>query len=177
MSNAMTMYNYHAWANQTLFNHLKALPRELYHQEVQSVFSSVAKAMAHIYIVDLGWMEILEGRSMSDALVFARSFLQDTEAKSIEELESLYGELAQRGKALLGRLDPEQVIVLDNPYAGVRDTSFAEMVMQIATHGAYHRGHVGAILRQLGHSSTMTDYALYWYRGAAQDAAEEAPTV
>lgn len=175
MSNAMTMYNYHAWANQTLFNHLKALPRELYHQEVQSVFSSVAKAMAHIYIVDLGWMEILEGRSMSDALVFARSFLQDTEAKSIEELEAMYSELAGRYQALLGQLDLEQVIVLDNPYAGVRDTSVAEMVMQVATHGAYHRGHVGAMLRQVGHSSTMTDYALFWYQGT-QDAAVETTT-
>lgn len=167
MSNAMTMYNYHVWANQTLFNRLKELPREIYHQEVQSVFSSVAQAMAHIYFVDLAWVEIWEGRSMSDALVYARSVLQDAEAKSIEELEAMYGELAKRGKALLGRLNPEQVIVLDNPYAGVRDTSVAEMVMQVATHGAYHRGHVGAMLRQMGRSSTMTDYALYWYQGAA----------
>lgn len=52
---------------------------------------------------------------------------------------------------------------LDNPYAGIRDTSYAEIILQIVNHGTYHRGNITAMLRQMGHASTMTEYALYWY--------------
>ncbi|MDF2647517.1 MAG: dinB [Paenibacillus sp.] len=57
----------------------------------------------------------------------------------------------------------EKRIMLDNPYTRLRDTSLSEMVLQVVNHGTYHRGNITAMLRQMGHASVMTEYALFWY--------------
>ncbi len=55
MSNfALQFYDYNIWANNQIFNRLKELPKDVYHQEVQSVFSSISSVMAHVYLSDLG---------------------------------------------------------------------------------------------------------------------------
>ncbi|WP_405078856.1 DinB family protein [Paenibacillus chitinolyticus] len=59
--------------------------------------------------------------------------------------------------------DLDQRFILDNPFTRKRDTSYAEVLLQVANHGTYHRGNLSAMLRQIGQSSVMTEYALYWY--------------
>ncbi|WP_328006966.1 DinB family protein [Heyndrickxia acidicola] len=49
---ALKMYDYHVWANQTLFNRLKELSNDVYHLEIQSVFPTISKVVSHMYIVD-----------------------------------------------------------------------------------------------------------------------------
>lgn len=163
-NHAVTMYNYHVWANQTIFHRLKELPQEIYTREIQSAFPSVAKTMSHIYTVDLCWLHILSGKNMSEAMTLANQDKEEMEAKSIEDLEEAFSRLSERYKAFIEeQADLEQTIILDNPFAGLRETSFAEILMQVANHGSYHRGNIGTMLRQVGHSTVMTDYALYWY--------------
>lgn len=163
---AVGMYDYHAWANQTLINRLKELPPAVFRQEVTSVFPTVAKVIAHIYLVDRTWFEILGGMSMNAAMAIFRDITEATESKSLDELEAMYIELSQQFKAFLREQpDLEKVINLDNPYAGIRDTSMAEMVLQVVNHATYHRGNITAMLRQMGHPSVMTEYALFWYAG------------
>ncbi|MCC0567336.1 DinB family protein [Brevibacillus borstelensis] len=162
------MYDYHVWANQTIFNHLKQLPQEVYTMEMQSVFPSVSKVMSHIYMVDHCWYDILSGKSMNEALASANQLIEQAEAKSIEELDALFSDLSERYKAFFSRQDNmDQTIELDNPYAGFRKTSYAEIVLQVVNHGTYHRGNISAMLRQIGHASVMTEFALFWY--AKQD--------
>ena len=84
----------------------------------------------------------------------------------------MYAELSVRFKAFLkDQSDLEKKITLDNPYAGVRETSLAEMVLQVVNHATYHRGNVTAMLRQMGYASVMTEYALFWYAGANEEVA------
>lgn len=162
--NAKQMYEYHVWANQTLINRLKELPEEVYTKEIQSVFSTVSKAISHIYTVDSCWLHILNGVSMPEALSISLPLQEQMEKKTIQEMESLYTELASRFTSVLDSLDNmDETITLDNPYAGVRDTSYSEIILQIVNHGTYHRGNITAMLRQMGHASVMTEYALFWY--------------
>jgi uncharacterized damage-inducible protein DinB len=58
--------------------------------------------------------------------------------------------------------------LLDNPFAGIRQTRLSEIVLQVTNHGTYHRGNISTMLRQLGHASAMNDYALFWYQEAAE---------
>ncbi|MCS7463294.1 DinB family protein [Paenibacillus doosanensis] len=161
---ALDMYDYHVWANKTMLGRLKELPREVYRQQVQSVLPSVSFAMAHIYIVDSTWLSILSGTDMREAIAAANEVKEQAEAASIEELEAMMMELSERYKAFFKRQDSmERTIVLDNPYAGVCEKSLSEIVLQVVNHATYHRGNVTAMLRQMGHASTMTEYALYWY--------------
>jgi len=161
-----SMYDFHTWANQTLFNRLRELPEEVYTQEVQSVFPTVAKVMNHIYMVDHSWLTIMSGVDMREAMSGVGELEKQLETKNVVELQAMYKELAERFTAFFDQEpDLERKLVLDNPYTSIRDTSLAEMVLQVVNHGTYHRGNVTAMLRQMGHASVMTEYAAYWYWG------------
>ncbi|WP_139997292.1 DinB family protein [Paenibacillus paridis] len=158
------LYDYHVWANKIIFNRLKELPPHLYNQEIQSVFSSVSKVMAHIYKVDCGWLDILMGKSMKEAMEASFQIEADAESRSLEELEAMYDELSARFKACINEHpDLEKEVILDNPYAGILNTRYSEFIIQVVNHGTYHRGNLSAMLRQLGHSSVMTEYGLFMY--------------
>lgn len=160
----LELYDYHVWTNKRIFDHLKELPQEIFDQEIQSVFPSVSKALSHIYIVDYCWLEILSGKSMSEAMEFGNQLRNEIEAKNIEDLDKAFYELSKQYKVFLNQQeDLDQKLVLDNPYTRVRETSLSEMVLHVVNHGTYHRGNITAMLRQMGHESVMMDYALYWY--------------
>lgn len=73
-----------------------------------------------------------------------------------------------RSCPLHNQSDLEQTILLDNPFAGIRQTRLSEIVLQVANHGSYHRGNVSTMLRQVGYASTMNDYSLFWYQVPAE---------
>lgn len=168
MTYPVKMYQYHAWANQAIFNRLLELPGELYNQKIHSVFPSVAAALIHIYTVDFCWLKVLTGWDMKDALTEAHQMGGELEDLGAEELQLRFIELSDGYLSFFrGHPDLEQLITLDNPYAGIRDTRQSEIVLHVVNHGTYHRGNIAAMLRQLGSSSTMTDYAFFWYQEEA----------
>ncbi|MET1180890.1 DinB family protein [Peribacillus simplex] len=158
------LYNYHVWANQRIIDHLKTLSPEKYQKEMKSVFSSVSKVLSHIYLVDYGWLNILEGQNMSEAMQSSLQLQEKIEKLPIEDLEMEFHTLSTRFISFLkSQEDIEKRIMLDNPWASLRETSLSEMILHVVNHGTYHRGNISAMLHQLGASSVMTDYAFYWY--------------
>ncbi|WP_045520932.1 DinB family protein [Neobacillus niacini] len=158
------LYNYHVWANQRIIDHLKTLSSEKYQKEMKSVFSSVSKVLSHIYLVDYGWLNILEGQNMNEAMQYSLQLQEKIEKLPIEVLEMEFHTLSTRFKSFLkSQEDIEKRIMLDNPWASLRETSLSEMILHVVNHGTYHRGNISAMLHQLGDSSVMTDYAFYWY--------------
>ena len=158
----VNMLEYHVWANQTMFNRLLELGNEIYHKEILSVFPSISKVVSHMYIVDQLWFHIISGISMSDALKIEKV---ETDSKNIEEIYKIFAELSHRYKDFLNKQkDLDKKLVLDTPWAGRRETSLSEMVMHLVTHGAYHRGNITAMLRQMGQASVTTDMTSYWYK-------------
>ncbi|KRE31597.1 DinB family protein [Paenibacillus sp. Soil522] len=176
-NHVVRFYDYHVWANKIIFNRLKELPRHLYNQEIQSVFPSVSKVMAHIYKVDCGWLDILMGKSMKEAIEDSFQLQEDAEARSLEELEVMYDDLSMRFKTFINEHeDIEKEVVLDNPYAGILNTRYSEFIIQVVNHGTYHRGNLSAMLRQMGHSSVMTEYGLFMYKDESNTSMTTAPT-
>ncbi|NRD77757.1 damage-inducible protein DinB [Bacillus sp. BRMEA1] len=160
----LKMYDYHAWANGVIMDRFKELPQDIYHKEIQTGFSSISKVLSHIYVTDYIWFDIISGKDMKEALAYADQLREQIESKSIEEMKNLFLDLSERYKELLnsqGNLDG--VIMVDNPYAGLLETSVSETVIHVVTHGSYHRGNIATMLRQLGHTSVMQDYGLYLY--------------
>ncbi|MGF9963538.1 DinB family protein [Bacillus rhizoplanae] len=161
----LEMYDYHVWANQKMVDRLKELSQDVYNKEMQSIFPSISKALSHIYLTDHFWLDVISGKSMNEAFAVVNQFTEQTESKSIEEIESSFFDLSKRYKAFLSvQEDMEKVIVVDNPYAGVLTTSISESILHVVTHGSYHRGNIAAMLRQQGHASVMQDYGLYLYK-------------
>jgi uncharacterized damage-inducible protein DinB len=160
---AIEMFDYHIWANKTLFTRLVELQNYVYHQEIQSVFPSISKVVSHMYIVDQLWFHIISEVSMSEALKIEKV---ETDTKNIEEIVLLFQELYDQYRVLLNNQeDLDKVTVLDTPWAGRRETSLSEMVLHLVTHGSYHRGNITAMLRQMCYPSVTTDLTSYWYSG------------
>ncbi|MFD6442144.1 DinB family protein [Peribacillus sp. NPDC060186] len=161
---ALKMYNYHVWANGVIIDRLKELPQDIYHLEIQSGFSSVSKVLSHIYLTDYAWFDIISGKSMNEAMVSTDKLRKEVETKDIEEMKKIFLDLSDRNKELLNsQKDIEKLIVVDNPYAGLLETSISESVLHVVTHGSYHRGNIATMLRQMGHTSVMQDFGLYLY--------------
>jgi uncharacterized damage-inducible protein DinB len=164
MNSVLEMHDYHVWANGIILNRLKELPQDIYHKEIQSGFSSVSKVLSHIYLTDLAWFGIISGKSMSDAMAHADQLREQMETKNIEEMETSFFKLSKRYKELLNsHEDFEKVFEVENPYAGVLETTVSETVLHVVTHGSYHRGNIATMLRQMGHTSVMQDYGLFLY--------------
>ncbi|MCK1983751.1 DinB family protein [Peribacillus simplex] len=157
------MYNYHAWANGVIIDRLNELPKHIYHKGFQTGFSSVSKVLSHIYLTDYAWFDIISGKSMYEAMESSNQLREGVETKSIGEMKKIFLDLYDRNKELLSTEDMEKVIVVDNPYAGLLETSISESVLHVVTHGSYHRGNIATMLRQMGHTSVMQDFGLYLY--------------
>ncbi|WP_138750911.1 DinB family protein [Paenibacillus sinopodophylli] len=161
----LQMFEYHTWANQTILGRIKELPSPVLSQDVNSSFPTIAHAFSHLYAVDKMWYLVLTGTSMPDALQATRP-LNETILHTVTEYDQNFDQLVEQYRAWFRNSDfnLEQTILLNNPYAGIRQTSYAEIVLHLVNHGTYHRGNVSTMLRQLGHASIMNDYCLYWYQ-------------
>jgi uncharacterized damage-inducible protein DinB len=161
---ALKMYDYHVWANGVIIDRLKEFPKDIYHKGIQSGFSSISKVLSHIYLTDYAWFDIISGKSMNEAMTSTDQLREEVETKSIEEMKKIFLDLSERNKALLNsQEDIERLIEVDNPYAGLLETSISESVLHVVTHGSYHRGNIATMLRQMGHTSVMQDYGLYLF--------------
>lgn len=158
------MYDYHVWANNVLFNRLKEFPAEIVGQETQSAFPTITKTLAHIYVADAIWLDILNRMEPKEVFAKGERLQEDLQSISLGEMESLFAELTGRYQTFFEQnQDLEQKMALDNPYVGVKELTLAQMVLHVVNHGSYHRGNIGTMLRQLGHTSVMTDYIVYLY--------------
>ncbi|WP_339303690.1 DinB family protein [Paenibacillus sp. FSL R5-0519] len=168
MNHPEQMYNYNAWANQTILNRIKELPSSVLSQEVNSSFPTIAHALSHIYAVDKMWYLVLTGTGMPEALQACMPLNGEIHG-SIDEYMQMFADLsAQYSEWLQGQTNLEHTVLLDNPFASVRETRLSEIVFHAVNHGTYHRGNVSTMLRQLGHASVMNDYSLFWYQEPAQ---------
>lgn len=167
----VTMYDYHTWANQTILGRIKELPPAVLSQEVNSSFPTVAHALSHLYAVDTMWYDVLTGTGMPEALQ-ASMPLNARILSTVDEYADSFRQLSERMDAWLrSESDLERTILLDNPFAGIRQTRLSEIVLHLVNHGTYHRGNVSTMLRQMGHASVMQDYALFWYQQRSEAAA------
>jgi uncharacterized damage-inducible protein DinB len=162
------MFKYHTWANQTILGRIKELPSSVLSQEVNSSFPTIAHALSHIYAVDKMWYLVLTGTGMGEALQACMP-LNASILDSVDEYANIFTQLSEQYREWFrSQADLEQTILLDNPFAGIRQTRLSEIVLQVVNHGTYHRGNVSTMLRQLGHASTMNDYSLFWYQEPAE---------
>lgn len=123
-----------------------------------------AKALelqAHVLGAELVWLDRIEGTT-SDAEVWPAA---DAERRK---------ELARRAREgyarLLDRLDDEgralaESIAYRNSAGQEFTTRLDDILLHVALHGAYHRGQIASMLREVGAEPSPTDYIAF-ARGA-----------
>lgn len=166
-SYVLQQLDYHVWANQKVCAYLKELSEEIYRKEVTSVFPTIYDAMVHIYVVDRGWLSFFEAGGVTEISAEYLERLKDsidtmvaeTAGKRIEELEQMMNGLASQFRVFVEQHEDIEAIY---PSGGFNSRCI-DYIQHIVNHGTYHRGNVTAMLRQLGHPGTPTDYGFYLY--------------
>lgn len=156
------LYEYHVWANDRLFAHLKQLPMDAFHAEVTSVFPSVSQTFGHMYLFDQLYMSVLA--EVPNEVVFPKIpvWREEAQGKTVNDMRQLFAGVAERFRDLLRRTpDPDKAMTIEHPQYGRLDTHFSEILRHVVNHGTYHRGNVTAMLRQQGYAGVPTDYMFY----------------
>ncbi|HVL76482.1 MAG TPA: DinB family protein [Noviherbaspirillum sp.] len=136
-----SLFAYKAWANTELFALLDTLPSE-HSDEAHTCI----RTLNHIYVVDRLFRARLAGESIpfnatntneTPTLADLRAEVGSTDAWYVQYVSSL--------------ADPALSEVLDFTFAdGDRGRmSREEVLLHVITHGAYHRGNVGQVLKSI----------------------------
>lgn len=150
----MQLFDYHLWANERLFDHLRGLPKDIFDIKVDSVFPTIAKTFDHMIAVDELWYLRLKGESLQQ--IDAKEF--KTPEGAIKEFIKLYNEIKH---FLINTDDVEQVVIYQNTKGDQFSNKIHEIVQHIVNHGTYHRGNISAMIRQIGYEGASTDYIFY----------------
>ncbi len=136
-----SLFGYKAWANGELFGVLAAVPAEKAEQ-----IQPCIRTLNHIYVVDRIFRAHLAGET--------RPF-DATHTKETPTFDQLRSEVAATDawylKYLSGLREPALAEVIDFTFTD-GDTgrmSREEILLHVTTHGGYHRGNVGQMLKGL----------------------------
>ncbi|WP_188455357.1 DinB family protein [Virgibacillus oceani] len=159
---AIKMYDYHVWANQQVFHHLRQLPEGIYNGTIKSVFPSIKEVLVHLYATDITWLKTMNESSFDDTVREVERGKSEAAGASIDQLESLYGALSKEFYSFLDeKQDLESVFITEHPKYGSCEFIIADLIHHVVNHGTYHRGNVTAMLRQQGEKGVPTDYVYF----------------
>jgi uncharacterized damage-inducible protein DinB len=137
----ITLFGHKAWANAELFALLKTLPGE--HADQLQI---CIRTLNHIYVVD----RLFRARLAGEPAPF-----EATNTKETPALGQLHEDVAATDawyQAYVSSLAAEKASeVLDFTFADgdAGRMSREEMLLHVITHGAYHRGNVGQVLKSI----------------------------
>ena len=143
--------DYNLWANKTLIEWLKTKPAELLNKEVPSSFPSLIKSLAHLLDTERFWLLVLKG---------AKPAWNNFEGTNEETLTGLLKESENFANYIhsLSESDLMEKCQLDTPWAKGPLPKY-EFIQHCFNHGAYHRGQIITIGRNLGLTDAPnTDY-------------------
>ncbi|MCM3718231.1 DinB family protein [Fictibacillus phosphorivorans] len=164
MDKTVKLHQFNVWANEKVFEQLKKLPLEIYRKETKSVFPSVTAVLLHMYQVDYVWLKAMSGEDFYEILAELGQVTEDLKAASIEEIEEKFKELSQKYDSFIQNIEDLYVgTTVHHPHFGTLHSNYADLIQHVVNHGTYHRGHISAILNQLGHKGASIDYVFYLY--------------
>lgn len=124
--------------------------------------------LAHVLGAEEVWLARLEQREAS-APVWP--------AIGLDDCEALARDVHARLERYLDALDPAQLdrrIAYRNSAGVPFESRVVDILLQIVTHGAYHRGQIAAAVRQAGVAPLYTDYIAFVRDGAPATRADAA---
>ncbi|PLR77057.1 damage-inducible protein DinB [Bacillus sp. V3-13] len=164
MNPAIQIFDYHLWANDVVFKHLKELPSEICYQQVKSVFPSLYDTLFHMYQIDYVWLRTLNGDSFDHIIKDVNQLTDTIQEKNLDLLDEKFVQIGNEYRKLIREIeDLHEKISIQHPRYGKLTTSYLELLQHVANHGTYHRGNITAILRQLGYKGPSTDYVWYLF--------------
>jgi uncharacterized damage-inducible protein DinB len=147
--------DYNLWANLTLTDWLAKKPFDLLRKEVPSSYPSVFKTFSHLWDTERFWLGILQGSPKQPWQEFSGD-----ENKIIPGLLEQSKILSAYVKSL-NETELLELCTIDAPWVNGRMPKY-EFIQHCINHGAYHRGQIITIVRNVGITDPpMTDYNYY----------------
>lgn len=131
------------------------MPETVLRSEFEAGFRSITDVLIHVYNGENFWRSVLNNG-------YPYTSLEASASVGIADLQRLFSELHQSTRDILAQQsDLEQMIYFTSRKGRAMNSTFAEIVLTVVNHGAYHRGNISTMLRVLGHKGVSKDYAFY----------------
>jgi uncharacterized damage-inducible protein DinB len=163
------LFDYHAWANEDLFDALERLDPERHGVELQTAL----RLINHVHVVSRIFAAHLEGTAhgySSDNTEETPTL--DTLRTALSESDRWYCDYLRRSPAAgLSEKIPFTFTDGDKGFM-----SREEMLTHVALHAGYHRGEVGRLLWQLGITPPWDTFAVYLHQNEPSRRLQGAPS-
>jgi len=152
------MYDYNAWANDTIIHALEQLTEEDLNAKLPGASASLRDRFAHIAGAEWIWLERWKGQPPNAIPEWSKN----------GDLKQLAGRLLETRQerdqmiATLTNVDLERRHVYHNLKGDVHwDVRIGEMLLHVVNHSSYHRGQVASAARQMGFAPPSTDLLFF----------------
>ncbi len=139
-------YN-NAWANHRLHEACGRLSQQAFEAGRTGFFPSIQKTLNHIYVIDLFYVDALEGGSLGP-----KAWADPVPFPAAGELRAAQAAIDRRLIAHCDNLRPEQFddIVRVNRDTAVQEERRDRLLMHLFQHQIHHRGQAHAMLSETG---------------------------
>ena len=155
MNDLLALLDYTAWATLRILAALNPLTLEECSRDLHSSHGGINGTLAHLYGADVIWTARLCSRP---AITF--SDLPGLPALGV--LEVKWAALQTGRRAFLSGMNAEQTVAYTNLRGESQSSTVGETVLHVVNHGAYHRGQLVTMLRQLGYAALNTDLIAFY---------------
>ena len=164
---AVTHLRYHQWATNRVLDETVALPAPDLVKTLGGSFPSVYLTLVHLYQADSVWLDRLKGLPTGALDKYQATGcmydMQDAWSKVLSEMLAWAEEIRESEWRRQMSYKTQAGVPYQNP--------LWQVVLHIVNHGAYHRGQVTNMLRQLGLKPVNLDL-INFYRANPSDAPE-----
>jgi uncharacterized damage-inducible protein DinB len=135
-------YN-NAWANHRLLTACAGLSQDEFESERTGFFPSLQKTLNHVYVIDLFYIDALEGGSLGP-----KAWANTIPCPTIADLQSAQGSIDRRLIAFCDGLIPELLLGIVHIHRDTRVQSERcdRLLMHLFQHQIHHRGQAHAML-------------------------------
>lgn len=161
MKELLTAYaTYNLWANKTFADFILKLPPSDVNKEVPSSFKTIQQTLYHMCWAENTWRQ---------RLLLAEKVLPLNE-DLLNDIPGLCKEFVHQSTQIQQWVAGKNELALNHvfQYQNTRNEFFkqpvSEVLLQIFNHGAYHRGQLVNMFRQLGHENIPQTDFIIWAR-------------
>jgi len=155
MNDLLALLDYTAWATSRILAALNPLTPEECSRDLHSSHGGINGTLAHLYGADVIWTARLCSRP-------AITFPDLPELPALGVLEVQWAALQTERCAFVSGMNAEQTVAYANLRGESQSSTVGETVRHVVNHGAYHRGQLVTMLRQLGYAALNTDLIAFY---------------
>jgi uncharacterized damage-inducible protein DinB len=149
---------YLSWADNLILDAVQQLPAAEYEKDRGSSHGGIKGTLAHMYRADMVWFSRVAGEPFAN--------IADVPVpEPFRELRHEWLTLHERWQNWIAQLGSNQfgiAIRYSNSQGAACSTPIWQVLLHLASHGAYHRGQVATMLRQAGVKPPGTDFLMFY---------------